>query len=198
MPLTALHRPSGKRLISRDFGDSGEINKQFSKGDLVCPFCEIVMFPRGGISKHCTLHFVHTSECATKMGHHPESPEHLAGKLALAEYLKAEVSPYSEVEIIVEYPIPKAGENGRIADVVAIFPSGWLIIYECQLSPITPEALEKRTKDYERVGADVIWFLGGKANTPQNRDWCIEYFGNCFFIDFPEESRQYHLWSNEE
>ncbi|MGL4379288.1 MAG: competence protein CoiA [Microcoleaceae cyanobacterium] len=187
MPLTALHKPSGQRLISCDFSESWEINKQFKKGDLVCPFCGIQMFPRGGISKQRTLHFVHTSECTTTLGYHPESPEHLAGKVHLAKLLKAQISEYSDVEIIIEYPMPSAGKNGRIADVAALWPSGWVTVYECQLSAISPIDLEMRTIDYERVGADVFWFFGGNANTLQNQNWSKEYFGSCYFIEFEDE-----------
>jgi Competence protein len=131
------------------------------------------------------------------MGYHPESLEHFAGKLALAEYLKAELSEQSDVEVIIEYPIPEAGEHGRIADVAAVFPSGWVLVYECQLAAITPELLEQRTKDYASVGADVLWFLGGKANSIPNITWCEEYFGNCLFIKLEKDSQSIDLWSSE-
>ena len=197
MPLTALHTPSGKRLLATDFQDSSQIRKEFKRGELVCPFWKTELYGRGGISKYSALHFVHATECSTKMGYHPESVEHFAGKLALAEYLKAELSEQSDVEVIIEYPIPEAGEHGRIADVAAVFPSGWVLVYECQLAAITPELLEQRTKDYASVGADVLWFLGGKANSIPNITWCEEYFGNCFFIKLEKDSQNINLWSSE-
>lgn len=198
MPLRALHLPTKNVILASDFSFAYEIRRLYKKEDLICPFCEERMIPvkRG----NSIIYFRHYRICKSKLEHdHDESPEHLLGKKMLAQYLKEELNEVSDVEIIIEYPIREAGENGRIADVAAVFPTGYVIVYECQLANITPEMLEKRTKDYEEAGVEVTWFLGGKADNQTNRNWCLEYFGNCYYIKFQREFSEQHLfeWKSE-
>jgi competence protein CoiA len=201
MPLRALHLPTNNVILSSDFSSSREIRSLYKKEDLICPFCEIRTRMDPVQRGNSIIYFRHyKSICTSKLEHdHDESPEHLLGKTMLANYLKEELREVSDVEIIIEYPIREAGENGRIADVAAVFPTGYVIVYECQLANITAEMLEKRTKDYEEAGVEVTWFLGGKADNHANRDWCLEYFGNCYYIKFQREFSEQHLfeWKSE-
>lgn len=197
MPLRALYLPTNEDILASDFTSSLEIKKQYQKEGIVCPFCKTQMTPTK--RKNSILYFRHNQKCSNQMEYHPESYQHLLGKTILAKHLKNELAGISDVEVIVEYPIREAGEHGRIADVAAIFPTGFIIVYECQLASITTEMLEKRTKDYEKAGVDVTWFLGGKADNDNNRDWCVEYFGDCFYIKFEKEIYDKNLftWSSE-
>jgi competence CoiA-like predicted nuclease len=197
MPLRALYLPTNTVISASDFSSSLEIRKTYPKEAIVCPFCKTQMTPIK--RRNSILYFRHNQKCSSSMEYHPESYQHLLGKTILAKHLKNELAGVSDVEVIVEYPIPEAGENGRIADVAAIFPTGFIIVYECQLASITTEMLEKRTKDYEKAGVDVTWFLGEKAASQSNKDWCIEYFGDCFCIKFEKElSEEQNLftWSS--
>lgn len=119
-------------------------------------------------------------KCPTKLGHHPESPEHLRGKAHLAQLLKDALVGYSSAPVFLEYPLPEAGQHGRIADVAVVFPSGYVLVYECQLASISVEEISQRTTDYANAGVEVVWFLGGKASTPTIQDWCIDQFGVCY------------------
>lgn len=175
MPFTAVNRLKNELICAFDFEDANQIRNNPNYEDLACPLCGAKMFPRQG--KYYTLHFVHQRQCTSLMERHPESFEHLAGKFFLYNTLKNQLRPYSNVEIKVEYPIKEAGENGRVADVAAIFKTGYILVYECQLSSISPEQLDKRTKDYANAGADVVWFVGKSADTYENREYLTSQFG---------------------
>lgn len=175
MPLVALDESTGEKIISLDFESANEIRAKFKS--LTCPFCKERLIPRGRLDY--VLHFVHPKSCTSQMEHHPESPEHLFGKRKLYELLKKELQEYTDVHPTLEYPIPEAGERGRIADVAAVFPTGYVLVYECQLASISVAELAQRTEDYVNAGVDVVWFLGKNADTPTNRDWCIRELGVC-------------------
>jgi competence protein CoiA len=119
-------------------------------------------------------HFAHKSTCPTDYKSHPESPEHRAGKILVAECLRANVGEYSTALIEYEVPIP---EVRRVADVLVTFPMGWRVAHEVQLASITTEELAQRTEDYLHAGVDVVWWLGKSADTPANRDWCQRVLG---------------------
>jgi competence CoiA-like predicted nuclease len=168
MPLTANSQDS-IRICALDFKDAHEIRSKYNKGTLTCPFCKQLIHPRQ--REGYLTHFVHKSrQCSTKLEHHPESIEHLLGKEILSKHIKEQVKEY-EVEVQIEYPIPEAGENGRIADVAAIYKTGYILIYECQLAAITTNKLEQRTIDYEKEGCEVIWWFGKAADTEVNHKW---------------------------
>ena len=127
-------------------------------------------------------HFAHKAACTSPYQAHPESPEHRAGKYFIAERVREQLAPdYPNVAIDFEVPVPEAN---RVADVMVTFPNGWRIAHECQLASITAEQLGRRTEDYLRAGVDTVWWLGKSANTPANRNWCVEYLGFALEINF--------------
>lgn len=154
---------------------------QISNDEVFCPFCKSKMFIRGG--PKVVYHFYHQAKCKNDFERHPESILHLNCKRKVAEALKAEINEYSTAKIEYEFPIVKAR---RIADIMAIFPNGWMIAHEIQLSYISIETLEKRTEDYLSAGIDIVWWLGKSANTETNRDWCREKFGVCYTLNLSE------------
>jgi len=87
--------------------------------------------------------------------------------------------PKDSVEFEVKLP-----DVGRIADVMLEMEGGWKIAHEVQLASITTEELIERTKSYLGNGIDVTWWLGGKANTPTNRFWIADNFGDVRILEF--------------
>jgi competence CoiA-like predicted nuclease len=171
------------RLDATLFQSSSEIRKQYPPGSIVCPDCGSTVFARGS-SKRLT-HFFHQRKCTSTINKHAESADHLLGKKALYKKMIGDFAKEGiDVAVFYEYRLPECGENGRIADVLGLLPCGYKIIYECQLSPITPEKLEERTLDYASIGADVIWYLGKSADSYENREWCIDHQGESFSLDY--------------
>lgn len=126
-------------------------------------------------------HFAHKTDCSCDYDRHPESPEHLFFKDKLSRELGKEFQEYLNIPALIEYPID---EVKRIADIVFEFPNGWLVVHEVQLASITTETLAKRTEDYQNAGVDVTWWLGKSADTPANRHWMFENFGECYILDW--------------
>jgi competence CoiA-like predicted nuclease len=182
--LIAKYKITGERVKAAYYKSAHELRSKYSLGDLVCPYCEGVMFPR--YREGFILHFVHRGNCESPVDRHPESMEHEEGKLVLAKYLKEKIKEDNDptAKIEVEYHLPECGENGRIADVALIYDNGNLVVCECQLAKITPHELEQRTREYLSIGADVLWFLGGEADTSENRAWLRSVFGSVGRIEF--------------
>jgi len=182
--LIAIDKKSGKRVKAYHHKTGHAIRSKFPLGELTCPFCEEVVFPRE--RQGFVLHFAHCHLCSSTISRHPESPEHEQGKFELAKFLQQQIKddPKQCAKVEVEHQLPKCGEHGRVADVALVYENGNLLICECQLSKITTNELEKRTRDYYSVGADVIWFLGGEADTSENRTWLCSMFGSVGRLDF--------------
>lgn len=155
----------------------------FKRGQIICRYCKEEMVIRGhSNSSSPKIHFMHLSnECKSDFKCHPESPEHLYFKELLSRELKTELKEYEKVTIDLECPVESIK---RIIDVACIFPNGWVVAHEVQLSPITPEELKERTDDYRKAGIDVVWWLGKKADNSKNRSWCKQNFGECYIIDY--------------
>jgi len=130
------------------------------------------------------FHFFHQRSCTSDYQYHPETPEHLAGKSFIAKYVLPKLNEYAIFNHLFEEPLH---EVKRIADIVIKFPMGWWVAHEIQLSAITPEELEERTRDYLNAGVDVIWWLGKSANTEQNRKWAIKRYGFSPCLVFEDE-----------
>lgn len=182
--LTAINKQTGEKIKAVQYGTGHALRSQFSLGDLVCPFCDEIVFPRE--RKGFVLHFVHRHPCTSTLDRHPESPEHEQGKLELAKFLRQQIQddPQKVATIEVEYRMPECGQNGRVADVALVYENKNLLICECQLAKITTDELEQRTKDYYAAGADVLWFLGGEADTTENRAWLRSMFGSVGRLKF--------------
>jgi competence CoiA-like predicted nuclease len=174
--LVALEKSTHSRIHTLSFNSRSDICRAFGQDNFICPFCYEKVFPRD--RKNYILHFFHKSRCSSRsyFEYHPESLKHILGKKFIQESLKKQFCDF-EVDILLEFSIPEAGKNGRIADVAVIFPAGFMMIYECQLASITSEKIEQRSKDYLSVGAQVRWLLGKSADTTANRNWCNKYLG---------------------
>lgn len=168
---------AGERIVAARYKSAHDLRSKYPLGSLRCPLCQQSVFPRE--REGFVRHFVHQHTCTSNVPRHAESAEHEEGKMRLAKYLQEQIKddPEKAAKIEVEYYLPNCGEHGRIADVALVYSNGNLLIAECQLSRITTKELEQRTRDYYAIGADVLWFLGGQADTSENRSWLRSMFG---------------------
>ena len=178
MPFIALHKDTKERIDITEIEDPRGVLKS---GDYICQLCEEPLILKAGLI--ISPHFAHYAKCTSDYATHPESEAHRQGKKALAHYLKDYFSKYVDLQVNFEVKIPEAK---RVADLLITFPMGWRIAHEVQLANITIEELQQRTDDYARAGIDTIWWLGKSADTPANRNWCIERFGICYRLNFQE------------
>lgn len=174
MPFVARVRETGERLDMTRLADPRRAMLAYKPGDIICQICDEPMIPRVGMV--ISPHFAHRprTECSKLYVSHPESPEHLLGKSQIADFAREEWAG-TGVRVELEVPIP---EVRRIADVMAIWPDGRRIAYECQLAAITTRELAERTEDYLYAGVEVIWWLGNRAATDANREWVIRESGH--------------------
>jgi len=178
MGLIAKNKKTEERINILDYK---EPRQELKKDEIVCHLCDGDLIIKSGLIR--MKYFAHkpNAPCQCDYARHPESYEHLFFKKLLSENLAKEFGEYLNAKPLLEYPIH---EVKRIADIVFQFPSGWLVAHEIQLSSITIEALDERTNDYRNAGIDIVWWLGKSANTPTNRQWLIENFGECYTLDW--------------
>lgn len=111
--------------------------------DYFCLECRLVLRLRGGAHKQ--LHFYH-KESNLRCRQSQKGLAHLHLQLYFLRKL-----PQGDCEIEVAFP-----QIGRIADVVWFSQK---IIFEIQYSPISEEEVEKRNRDYQSMGFEVVWIL---------------------------------------
>jgi len=100
------------------------------------------------ISKKGTQHFYHAVD--TGCNYEQESKEHLEIKYQIYRTCKSE-----QWETYVEFPAP---DRTWISDVYAI-KDGRKIVFEIQISTISPNVLEERDKKYRNEGIESYWLL---------------------------------------
>jgi len=206
MTLTAIHKVTGTRFVSLDFGD---IRKEYPEWDqLVCPITQLPVFFRSahvrGEGTMVRQHFavkgpaegptwpeeiVFDPELGTiKNGHKRiggESFEHLNSKGFVARELREEHGPTAVVtfeEVIAIRPGKK-----RIADVAIRYPSGFMEVHEVQLASITKEEIQERTDDYAEAGIPAFWWIGkSTADRYDLRDYLRNLHGGFCLLEFDE------------
>jgi competence protein CoiA len=100
------------------------------------------------ISKKGTQHFYHAVD--TGCNYQEESREHLEIKYQIYRTCKSE-----NWETYVEFPAP---DRTWISDVFAI-KDGRKIVFEIQISTISPDVLEERDRKYSNEGIESYWLL---------------------------------------
>ena len=157
-----------------------------------CQDCGSPLFPKYGVSDHFRPHFSHyrhedSEHCVTISGKR-ESVEHLESKAYVRSLLKKSFSEIGieEVQIEIEFAIPEAK---RRADVMVVFPGGFLHAHEIQLSPISLEELQARTESYHALGIQVTWYLGRKVQAEANLHYFNRTHVECFGIAFEETAQ---------
>jgi len=180
MPLKA-RTPDGDIICSLDFPNGFAIRDKYPRLLSPYPDVEIEVFPRDCDKK--VLHFVHKSSgFKTEYQSHPESVAHIAGKLAVGIHYQKLIEDFNLDGRVVEFEVPIESRK-RICDVCIKGPSGEIErVGEVQLATITTDELDRRTSDYEELGIQVSWFLGGSADNSANRAWSKERLGVCWTI----------------
>lgn len=181
MPFVAIDSQSKER-IDLTLYETPKI--ELAGGLFECPVCKSPMRIRAGFKRR--PHFFHLSlgDCIYAKYSSGETPEHLAGKEWLINFMRKEYGPlFPGAVIALEYHIPEAG---RIADVALIFPGGYIHAYEIQLANITIESLEHRTRSYLDSGCDITWIVGNNAYRPDIVRWLLDNQGEAPIISFQE------------
>lgn len=127
-----------------------QIRKWSDKGILKCPTCESKMIYKHGEFK--VPHFAHVESCTTKLTYsHPETEEHLNGKIEIYNWLKTQ----DVTNLKLEAWIP---ETKQRPDIYFEYENERYVI-EYQCSPIATKYAE-RHRLYELAGIRDIWILG--------------------------------------
>lgn len=183
MPFVARSKESGERI---DITTLDNPKARLKVGDCICQLCGAPMTVRNEhlrLGYKVSAHFAHLHECNSEYDAHPESPEHRYAKVYMRDQLAEFYGQWVMPEIDLEVPVRMEWRaRGRIADIMVTHKMGWREVHEIQLAAITPQELQERTDDYRDSGIDVTWWLGGRANTPANRDWCISVFGESYVL----------------
>lgn len=190
MPFIAIDNTGNRIDITRIENPRMTIDPK----NVFCQLCQQPMMIRSGLIR--SAHFAHRSVCTSEYDHHPESQDHLLGKQYVYEYLRS-LDEYSDCEFQFEYKI----ESGkRIADLMMISPTGFMVANEIQLAQITTEKIKERTLTYYEQGIDVWWWLGKSAYTAANTNFCIRTTGHCYLITFTVETGLLSLrqWEKED
>jgi competence protein CoiA len=119
------------------------------------------------ISKKGTQHFYHAVDTGCNYEH--ESKEHLEIKYQIYQICKSE-----QWETYVEFP---ALDRTWISDVYAI-KDGRKIVFEIQISPISPTDLEDRDKKYRDEGIESYWLLDNFLE--RSRDFASWYYSHLY------------------
>ncbi|HEY77209.1 MAG TPA: hypothetical protein G4O00_13715 [Thermoflexia bacterium] len=146
-----------------------EPKEELAGRKLVCPHCGVEMVIRHG--PIVIQHFAHRMRCPYADWRKPTTPEHHAAVTTLIETLSRD--PFWGVATIEPgRPLPAAR---RIPDVLATFPDGLRVAHECQISPITPYRLDRRTAAYIRARIPVFWwFRAGYLDArPPDLKWTV-------------------------
>ncbi len=177
MPFIALDQ-AGCRI---DITQMSDPRAQLRGRVLQCQLCKGEMITKAG--RIVQAHFAHKATCPYHAETEPDTSEHRAGKVWVADWLRRMWDGFGTLDVRYEFHVP---EVGRIVDVAAVFPSGWVAGCEVQLSATTTEQLEKRSRDYLQAGIEPVWLLGKKADTDTNRAWCKAYLGYGHSLKLPD------------
>ena len=162
--FVAIDSRTGERVDTYGVEDVEKAfpSTQYGGGRLRCQYCSSGMYTRQGA--RYIPHFVHEADndCPDSVAR-PETDQHRAGKAFVRSLLRRS---WPDASVEVEFPI-EAGR--RVADVLLSFRDGWSIAHEVQLSTISQPELIRRTKDYEDVGIDVMWWFGENVTATARR-----------------------------
>jgi len=135
--------------------DTPETLRQLSDArSLTCPGCGgVVVLHAGTVRAH---HFAHLPGAVCSLpASEPETEEHRAGKLLIAEWLRACLP---EAEVLIEAFLPATGQR---ADVLAVLPDRRRIALEYQCAQLSAREWRRRHRQYREADFQDLWILGG-------------------------------------
>lgn len=182
MPFVALAKNGSADWKRVDITTYQTPKQDLNGYELKCQICDAPMYIRHTIQVEA--HFAHKPgqerDCA--YNHTGESESHRAAKREIAQRIRGH---HAYAGARIEYEVHLKQIN-RIADILVIFPDGSGEIHETQLAAISTDDLDARTKDYRRLGYDVVWWLGKNADTETNRQWTKTNFGYSAILSISE------------
>lgn len=110
---------------------------------------------------------------------------HSLVKNHLKSYLEKELGQYSDAIVGTDFPVRVEPNKDTIADVVAIFPTGYMLAFMVATEPIKPQELNYQSTALFNAGVDVIWWLGEEADTLSNRKWAFQYCDFTYILNIP-------------
>jgi hypothetical protein len=163
------------------------VRKMQSDNQLYCYDC----FQKTGLfypvrfrnPEHARMHFFHLQDGEIQSkpctNYRSESEAHLNAKEAIQAALQVQGLISCQLEVTLE---------NRRPDLLVTYPNGVLEAHEVQISPITSDQIRKRTDDMKQRAnvARVHWYLGIKAYTRENREFCYDSGIPFYKLSFPE------------
>jgi hypothetical protein len=148
----------GGRRVTLGLDAPEELRRFSDSRALTCPGCGgPVVLHAGTVRAH---HFAHLPGAVCSLPQtEPETPEHRAGKLLIARWLRACLP---DADILLEAPIP---ETGQRADVLAVLPGRGRkpqrIALEFQCANLSAREWRRRHRLYREADIQDLWLLGG-------------------------------------
>ncbi|HZP83003.1 MAG TPA: competence protein CoiA family protein [Chthonomonadaceae bacterium] len=148
----------GDRRVTLGIDAPEELRSLSDARALTCPGCGgPVVLHAGAVRAH---HFAHLPGAVCSLPQtEPETPEHRAGKLLIARWLRACLP---DADILLEAPIP---ETGQRADVLAVLPGRGrkvrCIALEFQCANLSAREWRRRHRLYREADIPDLWLLGG-------------------------------------
>lgn len=151
----AVHRETGERI----FLDRGQANavRETAKREWRCPVpgCEVQISTRGGSRRD---HFFHVGEGT---GHSDgESEFHLQAKAMIADWASRQGGADTSVREEETVKDPESRVHRRADAMATWVATGRKVAFEVEYKPFTPEAWEKKHREYEQQGIGCVWLFG--------------------------------------
>ena len=164
--LVALY---GKARLTIGLDAPDTLRRLSDARSLICPGCAgTVILHAGTVRAH---HFAHLpgAVCSLPVSE-PETEEHRAGKLLLAEWLR---SCLPDSDVLIEAFLPATRQR---ADVLAVLPDRSRIALEYQCAQLTAREWRRRHRQYRDAGIRDLWLLGSSRliSTDSERPLCGE------------------------
>lgn len=187
MPQKAIIKEQNKliQLWQLTDGQIRELEDKKALGEvtLICtdPNCKGEMHIRA-VDSWIQTHLAHNRGELTKTcinSHAPEGARHKLSKKKIAKFLQEK---YPDAQVEVEWVIDSTVyAKRRKIDVVAFLPDGTKEAHESQRGNQSSAKFRHRTHDIRNAGFDrVVWWLSGRADRMNYREWCVEnceYYG---------------------
>jgi hypothetical protein len=150
--LLVAHHGKDRVTIGLDLPET--LRRLSDARSLTCPGCRgTVILHAGTVRAH---HFAHLPGAVCNLPvSEPETEEHRAGKLRIAEWLRA-VLP--DAEVLIEAFLPATAQR---ADVLAVLPDQSRVALEYQCAQLTAREWRRRHQQYRDAGIKDLWLLGG-------------------------------------
>lgn len=127
---------------------------------------------KNGVHRRCCFTHPPQKTCIGDLGGGGEGSDHLNAKAAIARDFEVKNGCHAKVNI--EPRFEKTDEARlRIPDVMLLYPNGSRVAIEVQLSLVTSAYLDRQTEALKQHDCPVVvWYLGEKNFTDENRAWC--------------------------